>query len=248
MKIDALGLIELEKDPEGSPGRIGDSCAETFRYYHLKFFVDHINHLNTSEYEKDRENVAKAYTILKTPTGYLRHPNVPLDWREKDFAADQGIPMYLCLWAYDLPFQGSEMESHFQEAGWRTGNGDLLPPTFFVARERSRTRPFVSWDLSLWGQALAFRYLPFRWSDDKNKKWYERIERTSASSADWLNFLHLLIQCEYRGHTWASRRAKNTLSVERFINKIVAYYQDEPNNWAVGLYVQAIKKLYFFRR
>ena len=75
MKFDSLGCIVREKYPEGHPGNLGDSLAETARYAIL-------NGVNSV-----------LLGLFWTSIGFLRHPNSI--WREQDTSADQVLPLVL---------------------------------------------------------------------------------------------------------------------------------------------------------
>lgn len=72
-KVD--GMIELEQC--GHPGNIGDSCAETCRFYILD------------------PHIGLKPSSFITPTGFIRHPSAPEGWRENDFSNDQLLPLLL---------------------------------------------------------------------------------------------------------------------------------------------------------
>jgi len=161
MKIDKYGCIVMEQNPEGDPGNLGDSCAETGRYQHLC-----------------RQLGETDFTIYLgrfiTDAGILRHPDSP--WREDDTSSDQVLPLY--LGGTDLT--KARVKIILQRAGYRTGNGDFINPKLFAL---IKDNTFLL-NISLAAQAAIFK-LPYRWNDEK--KWFESTE---GSSADYLNFIH----------------------------------------------------------
>jgi hypothetical protein len=251
MRPDALNYIEMEKDPEGDPGRIGDACAETFRVRHLKFFLIFRKPVDELAFKMAKLEVLTAYQGVRRDSGFLRHPALEnyvdkkgKSWGVTDYTFDQGLPMYLCVWAYGLNTEGLEIEERWEKK-WQTAPGKFLPPNYFVMKQRNGGWQSVVTDLPLLLQAWGMKYLPYRWSDDPNKKWYQRFEKMESSSADYLNWLHLILQAEYKGHTFISRRAKNAFTSGVVMGKIRAYYLPEPNSeWVVALYQQAIDQVY----
>lgn len=186
------GAIELEQCER--PGSIGDSCAETSRYAHLKMLL--------GDYVTD-------YSLMQfvTPLGYIRHPDVPEDWKEKDFSNDQALPLFLAF-RRSVSFQALEMKNRLK---WRVGNGDLISPGLFAELHDSqflRTTCLLA-QLALWK-------LPWRYNEAKNK-----FEANENSSADYLNFIHVAV--------YAPRWLRRRLDPGNLILKVCDYYLPEPN-------------------
>ncbi len=83
-------VIVMEQNPVGDPGNLGDSCAETSRYAHLKMLLD--------DYKLD----VNLNTFV-TPLGYIRHPDVPDSWKEKNTSEDQVKPLFLAFQKASFP-------------------------------------------------------------------------------------------------------------------------------------------------
>lgn len=225
MKIDKYKTIIRES--EFWPGSIGDSCAETSRYEHL------VSILEAAGPEVDLHQFVTA-------TGFIRHPTAPIkddkgkSWRETDFVSDQALPLFLASQASD-PSIANIMRARIRQAGWRTGNGDLVSPGLFALL----TNRIWLLNICTVVQGLIFKF-PWRWNDEK-----KALERSNKSSADYLNWIHASIH-----GGWLTRKMvfKSTLKA-----KIRNYYQApqkdpnlvEPNTqWIVDLYDQAIDKYF----
>lgn len=160
-------LNELISETSDYPGSIGDSAHNTARLVLLKY------HLGIST-----EMHWQALINFRSPSGYLRHWKAPIGWRENDSTTDMLCPLYL---AYKIcqPGLAKEMKARIKD-GWMSGNGNLISPNFYAILNENQ------WliNQTLWAQAMIFK-LPYRWSD--SKKWFEK---SSGSSADYLNFIH----------------------------------------------------------
>jgi hypothetical protein len=165
------GAMIMEQRPAGDAGNLGDSCAETTRYY-----------LVAGCTFGDLELVIKNFV---TPKGYVRHPASP--WREDDFTSDQLLPLYILFDEYGIPYERERIEKRVKEAGWKTGNGDYLSFLFISVFYRAHGRANFFTDLPILLQAIAFRWLPYRWNEATRS-----FERTDGSSCDWLNYYHVL--------------------------------------------------------
>lgn len=208
MFIDDHGAINMEQVPY--PGSIGDSCAETCRYYLL-------SGLNF-------EQLFKVYEAFVTRRGYLRHPDAPIGWREEDFTSDQALPLYLLFVSFDMQQWRDEFERRLRDAGWKTGNGDYVNLLFISVIYRAHGKQSWLTDLPILAQAAALRFLPYRWNEVTG--WFERTE---GSSCDWLNYFHVLNQSK-RSSTWASRLAIWLTPHAMIMEKVRSYYWVEPNS------------------
>lgn len=176
------------------PGSIGDSCANTARSQVLN---------------------PKQTTCLQsffTDTGCVRHPTAPDGWRESDFSGDQLLPLYLA--------SDDETKLRLRKRfPTRSGNGNFLAPVVWSAmRELHLLTNFF-----LFLQALLFM-LPYRWSDHEGLKWYQRLEKTEGSSADYLNWF---IVCVYLKRM---NKLYFNIDIDEVSHKVFDYYANEPNN------------------
>lgn len=211
MYIDNYKAIRMEQ--VAMPGAVGDSCSETARYAHLKMLLgDYYMDVNLN--------------IFVTPLGYIRHPEVPDDWKEKDFSEDQGKPLFLAFKRAGFP-QVDEMKRKIVgNSLWgRMGNGDPISPGFKgILNDWGWLR-----DLTVIGQSLIFK-LPYRWSD--SKKWFERSE---GSSGDYLNHIHMAV--------YSPQFVRRLVSKEILKQKVRDYYKPEPNSqWIIDLYDKVLEE------
>lgn len=228
MRWDNYGLIQMEQNPEGDPGNLGDSFAETFRVLTLEYFTG----------QRNPYDAVQKYQAVRTPKGFVRHPDSP--WREDDFSGDQFTPGYIALDIYGQTACRADMEAVVFLNSWRTGNNDLMPANFWAAKSRADGKPSWFKDLSILAQAYGMRYLPYRWNDEK--RWFES---TKNSSADYLNWIMLLVHAHVKGHTWATRRALRVFTRNELYGKVLDYYAPEPNaGWVLSLYFHAILEVF----
>ncbi len=240
MIFDEYGLIRMEKD--GLPGDIGDSCAETFRYFHLRALLEPA----AKEDNNIRKSVLLAMTNVRTNIGYLRHPLAPekddkgANWREPGFSHDQFKAMYMALRAFGFTGFTGEAERRIKSNWYRTGDNNLIHPSYFTYSKRAHGRQNNMSDFPLIAQAYLLLKVKKRWNDEKKE-----LEETKDSSCDWLNFFQMLIQAEMLGHTKYSQKAKEMVTPIQVIEKISSYYASQPNSeWIVSCYDQAVKKVW----
>ena len=210
MKLDEYGCLMTEH--EGYPSNIGDSCAETSRIFHIKWVL------------ADWPDEYKLYQFI-TDSGIIRHPNAPPDWRETDIPTDQALPLYLATRFANYPRLNTIIKMMIVDAGYRTGDGNLVSPIFFAILKGWK------WllNLTLLGQIFLFK-LPFRWSDSKKK-----FESNKDSSGDYLNFIHAAI--------YASPFIRWFIGAEKLKQKVRHYYRDEPNvDWLLTDYDKFIER------
>lgn len=210
MYLDAYHVIRMEQNE--MPGAVGDSCAETGRYAHLKMLL--------SEYEVLSE---VDLTVFITDKGYIRHPEVPEDWKEKDFSGDQAVPLYLAFARAGMA-QGHEMRQRLKSNGYKTGNGDYISIGFFAKLKE------LQWlqNLSTLAQGLIFK-LPYRYSESK-----KGLEKTEGSSADYLNWLHLAV--------YTPKWLRKIVSKDTLKQKVREYYKPEPNPIVIELYDRVLER------
>jgi len=233
MIFDKFGFLNSEIDHVGNPGRVGDACANTFRWLHLT------RYLGAGNYAM-QDHVASLYSLVKTEKGYLRHPESI--WRELDFSGDQAKPLLMGLDSWGLEIEAKEV-SDFH---WlRYGNGDLVHPTFKAIASRTKNKSSWFWDISIYLQVVGMVKVPYRWNDEywKQRKW--PFEKSKGSTADWLNWVHMIIHAEEKGHTFWTRKAKSFVTEQFVFEKIQAYFSSEPNSfWLTSLYAKAISATY----
>jgi hypothetical protein len=231
MKWDNYNLIQMEQNPPGDPGNLGDSFAETFRVMALVSLTDRDNPVTVQAF-RDR------YRQVRTAKGLVRHPDSP--WREDDFSGDQFLPGYIAADLYCCRPEQIDMEAILFLNEWKTGNGNLAPLSFWAAKARANGKPSATRDLTLLLQAWGMKYLPFRWNDEK--RWFES---TKNSSADYLNWIISILHAKVRGHTWASKRALKVFTKDELCFRVLHYYSNEPNSgWAVRLWQDTIYEVF----
>lgn len=234
MKFDSLGFLNMQQTDY--PGSIGDAARETFGYFHLARTLCVLAGDFNPE-ESVQLLIARLYERIRTEKGYLRHPNAPEGWREDDFSGDQTIALLICLESWGLLGPAEEL---IGRTSWRYGNGDLIHPTYIAAKCRVGHKPSLFWDFFIYAQALAMKHLSYRWNDET-----KRLEKSLDSSADFINFLHLILQAERVGHTYFSRKAQNVFTADEIRTKIYAYYSPEPiSAWILDLYDKAIEQVF----
>jgi hypothetical protein len=196
MKIDEYGCIVMEH--VNWPGSIGDSAAESGRYEHLKQLLgDYVAICNLEDFV--------------TPLGYVRHPTAPTDpdWREKDFSADQSLPLYLAWRKSGNYVRTNQMERRYKRDWFRTGNGDLLTPGLFAEMYANWLRVPL-----LLGQIAIFK-LPVRYNDEK-----QGFEANEGSVCDYLNYIHVSVYAP----AWVRRLGP---SKQKLKQAIASYYFKE---------------------
>ena len=216
MRFDKYDLLESERDPEGSPGRIGDSCANTSRWMHLQLKVN-----------KLCKNPQRLDHFL-TPVGFIRHPMSP--WRENDFPTDQGLPLYIAFDVTGNYASCRHMKEHIKKNNHTMDGHNIISPIMWaLINEKFGWLKFF-----LRAQAWIFK-LPWRWNDEK--KWFER---SSDSTCDYLNWFHaaLYVPEALRYVPKDTLRAK----IQAYF---LPKEKPEPNGWwLVELYHQAIDQFY----
>lgn len=216
MKLDGYRTIVMEQC--WWPGSIGDSCAETGREDHLRFWLDLPSNCDLNQFV--------------TELGFIRHPTAPAkddhgeSWREPDFTSDQGLPLYFAAKARGLPI-AQLMHDRIKAAGWKTGNGDYTSPGLFAAITDKK----CLLNATVWGQAMIFKF-PFRWNDEK--KGFEPME---TSYADYLNWIHAALYCP--------QHIRSQIPKSLLKSKVRSYYLKEPNSqWIIDLYDQVLDRYF----
>lgn len=225
MRIDSYKTLVM--DQCFWPGNIGDSCAETARYVHLKSLLG----LPAPEVDLN---------AFVTNTGFVRHPTAPTSaqlppnadgtpaasWRETDFSSDQGLPLFLAARKTDQRLANLIISRIFGD-GYKTGNGDFVNPGFYSFLENLSWLTHVAVDV----QALLLRF-PYRWSDSKNK-----FEPMEESAADYLNWIHSAVYC--------NPIERKLIHADVLKAKVAEYYAPEPNcQFLLDLYNQVIDKYF----
>lgn len=216
MRLDQYNVLIIEKD--GPPGDLGDSCAETGRYTVLSEFTQYFPY--GRQLSLDR--------FIGRNDGFIRHPDVPEDWKEKDFTSDQGINL---LMGYDVNGIAGAFNYCAQRMKLFTSKYNKVssPGVFAVATRRLTLLRWLNW-----AQGLAFK-LPLRWSDAKG--WFDK---SHDSSADYLNWI---VVCAYL----KSKGREPILNVDRTVleEKVRSYHANQQNvALIIALYMAASKKLY----
>jgi hypothetical protein len=238
MYFDNVAIYMEQNQP---PGSYGDSCAETSRYFHLLKVREKKGLDNSHLPRHTKAEAQESLAYFRTDTGYVRHHNIPEDWKEGDFTSDQAMPLFMCYDKWDMPNYSLEMMLRLKAADYKTGNGDIiaLPFVAVLYREPGIWYNYVN-DTLILGTALVLKYLPFRWNEVDKK-----FERTIESSADWLNFLHAMFNQEYYGHTFVSKLTKKLFTKEELYAKLEHYYKPEPNSaWLLLAYKELLEEIY----
>ncbi len=203
------GAIELEQVER--PGSIGDSFPESARYEHLKQLLGNYK-------------LECNFDQFITPLGYVRHPDVPDDWKEKDTSSDVLTVPFIMFKRMQDP-RADEMKKRIKSAGYKTGNGDFVSLGFFAELTESN----LLRNCGVLSQIAIFK-LPYRWSD--SKKWFERTE---SSSGDYLNFIHVAV--------YTPKWVRRLINPDQLLQKVRDYYKPEPNSEEViDLYAKVIKQ------
>lgn len=217
------GYIELNQTDR--PGSIGDSLAYTSQYITIAYVAGKLG---------DKINLF-AFVSEKGP---LRHPDSP--WRENDTSGDQVYPL-IAASALTQPVLSYRVIKQIKDAGYRTGNGDKIPPGMYgqIRRAQRKNALWVS-DLPIFIQALFFK-IPIRWSD--SKKWFEKSE---GSSSDYLNFINALAFAKAEDNiTWPMKLAMKLIPKQKVLEKVKDYFKPEPNvQWLLDLYKEALEVIY----
>lgn len=220
MILDSNGFMMMENGT--FPGTIGDSCAETGRFYTLKAVIGDI--------------VTVDLAPFITDTGVLRYPSSP--WRENDTSGDQVLPLLAALVCMN---ETTLMKKVLSQLKWyETGNGDLVSPCLLAQMKRCEASLLQAfYDLAIVGQALVFK-LPYRWSDSSMS-----FKKSADSSADYLNFINSLAFAHVFHNTAICSWAKKLIPMNKALAEVKSYYASEPNSqWIIDLYAQALPKIW----
>lgn len=221
------------------PGIYGDACAETGRYYSL---VNYLASIGIST--PNVPDITKSLNNFRTDAGYIRHPLVPLAWRETDFSEDQWVPLFIASKESGVKVAGSntsmsdEMNFRLSDAGWKTGNGDLIHPGTLGTLLRANGKANFVADLPMLVGLIITRYIPIRWSD--SKKWFES---SGDNSGDYLNLIHQVMYAETtKTGTLTTKLIKYLFRFCDLQGKIGSYYKNE-SPWIQDMYRPALEKL-----
>ena len=211
MKFDSWGCIITE---ESDPGCLGDSAHETARYAVLGGTL--------------KPGTLKQFV---SASGFLRHPNAPYgppraleSWRESDATSDFVFPL---LMACDLtdPETAIEIRARLRST-WTVAPGHIASPALMALVYKRLWLMKLLTD----AQTLIFN-IPWRWSDDgrfKGRFW--KVERTTGSSADYLNYFISIYYLRRFGYRVKFDR-------DLVMAKVRAYYEPRPaSDWIVELY------------
>lgn len=256
-KFDSEGL--MYRDEEGTGG-YGDSCAETFRYYHLIYcralILGDTSTPSGKPKLKEMAQVLPRYFIrpgvsVRAPLGKL-----PPEWPqppENDIPGDQLNPLWMALGIGGYERELADCVSAHKERYYFFPNGDLpTPHSFNILRRAQGLTPKSGYDLGLYGTVLTrIGVIPF-W--DSGTRTWEHGDPDEV--ADDINLVHSFLQAEYRGKTWWSEKAKSRYIRERIVsmgttelgykNKVLGaiawYYRTSP--WLTALYEPLIEKIF----
>jgi len=200
MRRDFNGLMISEEC--NWPGSVGDSCANTARSNILDYDGQYAPGANLSHFV--------------TGKGFVRYDKLPADWMEDDFSDDQCLPLYMAATtAIRIAIR--------TRLPYFAGNGTPHNPlTYAIIWGHHKLA-----NICLILQLLTMLYVKYRWTDANGLKWYQRIERSEGSSADWLNWFVTCVYLERKGELWFKP------DVYKVANKVYDYYKNEPNNASV---------------
>lgn len=203
MILDVLGLFISEIG--GYPGNIGDSAANTSRAEVLN--------------PKGRD-----LSPFVTDKGFVRYPTAPdawtdadgvyhSSWRETDFSDDQMLPLYMG----GSPEIRAKIKSRNR---FMAANGGLHNPiTMCIINDLN-----ILTNIPLLLQKYFMMYIPYRWSDADGLKWYQRFEKTSESSADWINWIVTAVYLKRHNRLYID------IPLDVVSQKVLDYFHNEPNN------------------
>jgi len=176
------------------PGSIGDSAANTSRAEVLN--------------PKGRD-----LSPFVTDKGFVRYPTAPEGWRETDFSDDQMLPLYMG--------GSTEIRAKIKSRNrFMAANGGLHNPiTFCIINDL-----LILTNIPMLFQRYFMMNVPYRWSDAAGLKWYQRFERTSESSADWINWIVTAVYLKRHNRLYID------IPLEHVEQKILDYFDNEPNN------------------
>jgi hypothetical protein len=226
MRIDEYNVVVSEEHDDstedGFQGNRGESMAMTSRLADLQIVALEI-------YDS---KIKVDLTQFITDKGTIRHPISR--WREDHESSDQLIAMYMAFDKMQVRTGNGNkiIRERLKANGYRTGNGDLISPSFYCLIKKWWTML----SLTMYAQYLIMTKLPYRWNEERfnQKKW--PIEKSSESSADFMNFIHLL----YYAKPWLKKRVDAKLLKE----KVRHYFSKEPNvEWVLSLYDQFIDEV-----
>lgn len=225
MLIDSTGSVVREQytGQADTNGDRGDACADTSRLFVL--------FRNSMLYQR-----AKLHQF-RTDKGYVRHPDLPEDWKESDFSSDQALPLLMALDG-NYGFFTDRDEMRFRLKSNRTGNGKLLSPGLWaLVHEKYNLLGFFTFI-----QAVLFLF-PFRWSDretneDGTKTTFWQRPTWGGDAGDYLNWICTLDYLEGRREIyWPSRLCYMLRSKKRAMAKVREYHANQPNSdWVVQVY------------
>lgn len=234
MKFDDLNLLVSEIGE--APAIYGDSAANSARHQILTNGA--LSHTLTLFFNYEGLEVRHPYL-----DGYVSDKGE--SWGADDFSVDQWLPLFIACMLLE-PLLAKRMLENFLNRKYRVGDGSFPNLLMVSAIKRAARRySFIS-DLPILLHAL-FSYFPFRWSDADGLKWYQRIQRSTDSTSDYLNFLMCLLQ-GYKTNTvtvslWL---AKIIIGKNRMKRKIASYFAKEPNSeFIIEAYFKAIDSIFY---
>lgn len=219
-----------------APGIYGDSCAETGRYFSL---VKYLASQGISVANIPSSN--QSLNNFRTDSGYIRHPLVPVTWRESDFSEDQWLPLFISTNESKVVINNTsysfadEMYSRLKSNEFKTGNGNYIHIGTVATLMRYKGHANSFTDLFLLGGLLVTRFLPYSW----NGKGFSKVD----NSGDYLNMIHQVLFAETTNTSTVTMKViKWVLKFCDLQGKVDDYYKNE-NPWIRTLYAQAFEKL-----
>lgn len=234
----------VRQEADGSLG-FGDSCAETFRYYHLLYVRSFLGISNEGLPHQSLFEFARSFKAVQSKDGFhfQRAPTekLPPEWGDpvKDFSSDQAIPLICAAGAYGL---WGEVAAYKNNLGWRWQNGQFISPDGYSVFKRALGQtPSNFQDAFMWPTDLARTGVLPSW--DTGLKKFQWGDPTDVE--DDINFWHQLFQCEYRGHTWMSQKAKGHYRKNRDVLHVLAtYYGGGVNQQLYDIYRPVLQKVF----
>lgn len=235
MKIDDLGLIEMEQSP--FPGSVGDTAAECGRYVTL------CSLLGTTSTAIPNVNPA-SLSHLVTPQGVVRYPSPPSPWPASDTSSDQVAPL-LASCALTQPLLTNTIISQIKANGYKTGNNNFIELGLLSNMKRAEKAWFQwLWDLPILGQAMLLK-LPIAWNPNATKNPLTWIISSKNQTSGYLNFVNALAFARQTRWTITCWLATEIISEDKVWKNIRSYYQTEPNvSWLMNTYAQALPKIW----
>lgn len=221
MKIDSFGCVVMERD--GMPGDIGDSCAETGRLVLLR------NTLLFPDVPSQKILFLNLDRFI-SPSGFLRHPEAPVGWREDDFTSDQMTYLLMASFIHNLELFNFIVNNLHLMTKYKT------PDVRAIAHRAWNTLGVITC------VQMLINKFPYRWADggEADGHWYSKFWRFTRSNDSTVSYLTVFIAVLFLkrvGVTWPLK----FLNFELYLQKAKAYYSGQPNSdWFTKLFDTAL--------